>query len=331
MAGALSDIDGLNMPLRQTNLLSIVVPCHNEQEVLTESHTRLLKELEYLQNQKKISDFEVIYVDNGSTDDTLQVLKEIFENDRHVRIVSLRRNFGYQGSISAGLYHVRGDAAVTIDADLQDPPEKIREMIAYYSEGYDLVLGVRDDRSTDSFLKRVFSEAYYKLIKMMGVEVVHNHGDFRLMAKGLVDEFNVLSERNRFIRAMILQLESRYALVSYKREVRTAGKSKFNINSLFSLSFDGIVSFSFIPLRFAALAGLFMCILVFISGIWVLYTRISTNVIPGWASTLLPVLGLGGFQLLIMGVMGEYIGRLYVEVKQRPLFVVRKEFTHEEQ
>ena len=316
--------------MRQIKLLSIVVPCHNEQEVLPTSHGRLTKVLQYLIANKKISNYEVIYVDNGSTDDTLRVLKESFENDLHIRIVTLRRNFGYQGSISAGLYHVRGDAAITIDADLQDPPEKIEEMISYFHEGYDLVLGIRNDRSADSFLKRIFSEGYYKLIKLMGAEVVHNHGDFRLMAKSLVEEFNVLSERNRFIRAMILQLESHYAMVFYKREARTAGKSKFNFRSLLSLSLDGIVSFSFMPLRLAALIGIFMCFLAVTGVIWVLYIKISTNVIPGWASTLLPVLGLGGFQLLIMGLIGEYIGRLYVEVKQRPLFVVRKEYMHNE-
>jgi len=272
----------------------------------------------------------LIFVDNGSTDDTLSVMQNLFENDPHMRIVALRRNFGYQGSISAGMYHVQGDAAVTIDADLQDPPEKIGEMIQHYQEGYDLVLGIRKDRSTDSAFKRFFSEGYYKLIKMMGVEIVHNHGDFRMMARGIVDEFNKLSERNRFIRAMILQLDSRYATVSYKREARTAGKTKFNIRSLFSLSLDGIVSFSYMPLRLAALIGMFMCLMAVTGVIWVLYIKIATSVIPGWASTLLPVLGLGGFQLLIMGIIGEYIGRLYVEVKQRPLFVVRKEYKHNE-
>ncbi len=316
--------------MRQIKLLSVVVPCHNEQEVLPTSHGRLTKVLQYLIANNKISNYEVIYVDNGSTDDTLRVLKEIFENDLHIRIVALRRDFGYQGSISAGLYHAQGDAVVTIDADLQDPPEKIEEMINYFQEGYDLVLGVREDRSSDSFLKRIFSEGYYKLIKLMGTEVVHNHGDFRLMAKSLVEEFNSLSERNRFIRAMILQLESHYALVSYKREVRTAGKSKFNLRSLFSLSLDGIVSFSYMPLRLASMAGIFMCLFAMVGAIWVLYVKISANVVPGWASTLLPIFGLGGFQLLIMGLIGEYIGRLYIEVKKRPLFVVREEYTHDD-
>jgi glycosyltransferase involved in cell wall biosynthesis len=317
--------------VRHVELLSIVVPCHNEEDILPASHERMSVVLQALTGRSVISSYEIIYVDNGSTDETLRVLKTIFENDRHVRIVALRRNFGYQGSISAGVYHVRGDAAVTIDADLQDPPEKISEMVEYFREGYDLVLGVRDDRSTDSFLKRVFSQGYYKLIRMMGAEVVHNHGDFRLMAKGLVDEFNTLSERNRFIRAMILRLESRYAVVSYRREKRVAGRSKFNVRSLFSLSLDGIVSFSFMPLRLAALAGICVCFIVVIAGIWVLYIKMATTrAIPGWASTMLPILGLGGLQLLVMGIMGEYIGRLYVEVKQRPLFVVREEYTHHE-
>ncbi|OGT08336.1 MAG: hypothetical protein A2V89_01420 [Gammaproteobacteria bacterium RBG_16_37_9] len=315
--------------MRKIKLLSVVVPCHNEQEVLTTTHARLSKVLQYLVEAGKCSSFEIIYIDNGSTDNTLQVLRNIFEFDPTVRIFALRRNFGYQGSISAGLFHAKGDAVVTIDADLQDPPERIEEMIGYFEQGYDLVLGVRKERSADSFIKRFSSESYYRLMKMMGVEIIHNHGDFRLMAKPLVQEFNALAERNRFIRAMILQLESRYAIVYYKREQRTAGKSKFNISSLFSLSLDGIISFTYVPLRLASLFGILICFLAILGIFWVLYVKISTNVVPGWASTLLPVLGLSGFQLLILGILGEYIGRLYIEVKQRPLFIVREEYTHD--
>ena|SRR3990172_4547463 len=315
--------------MRKIKLLSVVVPCHNEQEVLTTTHARLSKVLQYLVEAGKCSSFEIIYIDNGSTDNTLQVLRNIFEFDPTVRIFALRRNFGYQGSISAGLFHAKGDAVVTIDADLQDPPERIEEMIGYFEQGYDLVLGVRKERSADSFIKRFSSESYYRLMKMMGVEIIHNHGDFRLMAKPLVQEFNALAERNRFIRAMILQLESRYAIVYYKREQRTAGKSKFNVSSLFSLSLDGIISFTYVPLRLASLFGILICFLAILGIFWVLYVKISTNVVPGWASTLLPVLGLSGFQLLILGILGEYIGRLYIEVKQRPLFIVREEYTHD--
>ncbi|NWF75838.1 MAG: glycosyltransferase [Nitrospirae bacterium] len=316
--------------MRIIKLLSVVVPCHNEEEVLESSHNRLSQNLNNLITQNEIMDYELIYVDNGSTDNTLEKLKKIFRNDPRSRIIVLRRNFGFQGSISAGLFHVKGDAAVTIDADLQDPPEKIREMIKLFKEGYDLVLGVREDRSTDSFLKRIFSENYYRLMKLMGVEIVHNHGDFRLMSRALVDEFNALPERNRLIRAMILQLESRYAIVPYKREARKAGHSKFNISSLFSLAVDGIVSFTYFPLRLTSVVGILISFFTFLFALWVLYIKLFTNkFIPGWASTLLPILALGGLQLFFLGLIGEYIGRLYSEIKKRPLFIVREKYNHD--
>jgi polyisoprenyl-phosphate glycosyltransferase len=268
-------------------------------------------------------------VDNGSTDNTLKELKKIYSGDPKVRVIVLRNNFQFQGSISAGLFHAKGDAVVTIDADLQDPPEKIEEMIARYEEGYDLVLGVREDRSSDSFLKRYFAERYYRMLRRLGVNVVFNHGDFRLISKSLLREFNTLPERNRFIRAMILQLESRYAIVKYKREQRLAGRSKFNVYSLFSLSLDGIVSFTYVPLRFASIAGILSSFIAVIVSFWVLYIKYFTDrSVPGWASILLPVLIVGGLQLFAIGIIGEYIGRLYVEVKQRPLFVIREEFDH---
>ena len=268
-------------------------------------------------------------MDNGSTDNTLQVLKDIFTSDPRARIIALRRNFGFQGSISAGLFHATGDAVVTIDADLQDPPEKIEEMITCFKQGNDLVLGVREDRSVDSFVKRLFSQNYYRLMRLMGVDIIYNHGDFRLMARSLVQEFKALPERNRLIRAMILQLESKYAIVTYKRKPRKAGRSKFNVTSLFSLGLDGIVSFTYFPLRLTSLLGLLISFLTLIGAFWVLYVKIFTNkFIPGWASTLLPILALGGLQLFSLGLIGEYLGRLYIEVKQRPLFVVREEFTH---
>ncbi|MBM4140388.1 MAG: glycosyltransferase family 2 protein [Nitrospira sp.] len=316
--------------MRKVKLLSIVVPCHNEEDVLAITHERLTKILDILLFSEKILDYELIYVDNGSTDNTLQVLKNIFDSDPHTRIIALRRNFGFQGSISAGLSYTKGDAVVTIDADLQDPPEKIEEMITYFEQGYDLVLGVREDRSSDSYLKRFFSENYYRLMKLMGVTIVYNHGDFRLMSKSLVQEFNSLPERNRLIRAMVLQLDSRYAVVPYKREQRKAGRSKFNIISLFSLSLDGIVSFTYFPLRLTSIIGILISLLTIIGAFWVLYVKLFTDkFIPGWASTLLPILALGGLQLFFLGLIGEYIGRLYNEVKKRPIFVVREEYKHE--
>lgn len=314
--------------MRKMGLLSIVLPCHNEEDALPTTYQRLTRILGDLTARGRCRSYELIFVDNGSTDQTLAVLEKLFESDAHVRIVSLRRNFGYQGSYSAGLASVRGDAAITIDADLQDPPELIDEMIGHYEKEYDLVLGIRQDRSADSFLKRFFSENFYRLLRMLGVEAVHNHGDFRLMSRGIVDAYNALPERNRFIRAMVLQLDSRYATVTYRREVRKAGQSKFNISALFSLSLDGVISFSYMPLRIASLAGIFMCFASLIGVAWVLYLKLASEVsVPGWASTMLPIFGLSGFQLLVLGLMGEYIGRLYIEVKQRPIFLVRKEYS----
>ncbi|HDO26033.1 MAG TPA: glycosyltransferase, partial [Nitrospirae bacterium] len=176
---------GSNQVMRKIGLLSVVVPCHNEAEVLPATHERLGRILGNLVSSGRISNYELVYVDNGSTDNTLSVLENIFSSDRYARVIALRRDFGFQGSISAGLFYAQGDAVVTIDADLQDPPEKIEEMLAHYGQGYDLVLGVRSDRSTDSFIKRFFSENYYRLMRLMGVSVVYNHGDFRLMSRSL--------------------------------------------------------------------------------------------------------------------------------------------------
>lgn len=314
--------------MRTLQLLSVVVPCHNEEEVLPTTHARLKQILDDLSRQKKISDYRIVYVNNGSTDGTQKVLEKIFASDKRARVIALRRNFGYQGSISAGLFYAEGDAVVTIDADLQDPPEKIGEMIEYYHKDYDLVLGVRSNRSSDSAFKRFFSEGYYKLLQKMGVDVVYNHGDFRLMARSLVDEFNTLVERNRFIRAMILKMDSHYAVVTYERLSRKAGKTKFNPQALFSLSFDGIVSFSYVPLRMVSLLGIFICFCSFIAVCWVLYIKYKTGPVPGWASTALPIFAFGGLQIFILGLIGEYLGRLYIEVKQRPLFSLRKDYKH---
>lgn len=315
--------------MRNVKLLSIVIPCHNEEECLCTTYSRLTTILKGLVSLGKCDNYELLFVDNGSTDNSMQILEGFFEDDPHVKIVSLRCNFGYQGSISAGLQYAEGDAIVTIDADLQDPPEKIEEMLGFYQNGFDLVLGVRSDRASDSFFKKIFSENYYRMMKLLGVKIVHNHGDFRLMSNTLVSEFNKLPERNRLIRAMILKLESRYAIVKYKRKQREAGKSKFNITSLFSLCFDGIASFSYVPLRLASIAGILFSFMAMVAIIWVLYIKFfAGKSIPGWASILLPVLFMGGLQLFFLGLMGEYIGRLYIEVKKRPLYIVRKKLSH---
>lgn len=315
--------------MRKIKLLSVVLPCHNEEEILPISHARLQKILEGLLARGRCGFYEIVYIDNGSTDNTLPVLKTFIAQGKFVRAVSLRRNFGYHGALSAGLFHAKGDVVITIDADLQDPPEKIEEMIGHYEEGFDLVLGVRSDRSADRFFQRFFAENYYRFLKWMGADIVHNHGEFRLMARSIVDEFNRLLERNRFIRGMVLQLDSRYKIVSYKREPRIVGKSKFNLRSSLSASLDGLISFSYVPLRLCSFLGILFCFFSILGLFYVLYVKFVSGSFPGWASTVFPIFAFGGFQLLALGLIGEYIGRLYTEVKQRPLFLVREEFSNE--
>jgi glycosyltransferase involved in cell wall biosynthesis len=314
--------------MRKLHTLSIIIPCFNEEEVIESTHQRITVIMEGLLKDFKCVNYEILYINDGSKDKTQEILDRIFACDSHVRILVLRRNFGLQGALCAGLAFARGDAAVTIDADLQDPPEKIGEMISCYEQGYDLVLGVREDRQTDTFFKRSTAECFYKLIRILGVEIVHNHGDFRLMARVLLDEFNALTERNRFIRAMVLSLDDQYATVLYSRQKRTLGTTKFNFSKMLSFSLDGILSFTFMPLRMVSIAGMLSCVLSLGGCIYVLYGKIFLNAVPGWTSTALPIFIFSGLQLLSLGIIGEYIGRLYVEIKQRPLYSVRRELKH---
>ena len=303
--------------MRKLGSISIVIPCYNEEEVIESTHQRLSSIMQGLVKKSVCSSYEILFVNDGSRDGTQKILDRIFDEDRHARMLVLRRNFGLQGALSAGLAFAHGDAVVTIDADLQDPPEAIEEMIACYEKGYDLVLGVREDRKTDTFFKRFTAESFYSFLKIMGVEIVHNHGDFRLMARPLIDEFNAITERNRFIRAMVLTLDSHYATVFYKRQPRLQGTTKFNLGKMLSFSLDGILSFTFMPLRILSIVGLFSFLMAFVGVLYVLYDKIFVDVVPGWSSTVLPLFFFSGLQLLSLGIIGEYIGRLYVEIKQR--------------
>jgi polyisoprenyl-phosphate glycosyltransferase len=314
--------------MRKLQCISIIIPCYNEEEVIETTHQRLTSIMKSLLKNSKCSDYEILYVNDGSKDGTQKILDGIFTSDPHTRILVLRRNFGLQGALCAGLAHAKGDAAVTIDADLQDPPEKIEEMITCYEQGYDLVLGVREDRQTDTFFKRFTAECFYNFIKILGVEIVYNHGDFRLMARALIDEFNTLTERNRFIRAMVLSLDSHYATVFYKRQQRLQGTTKFGFSKMLSFSLDGILSFTYMPLRMVSIIGILCCLVALGGSIYIYYSKIIGNVLPGWTSTVLPMFIFSGIQLLSLGIIGEYIGRLYVEIKQRPLFNIRRELKH---
>lgn len=311
--------------------LSLVIPCHNEEEVIKDSYKILKEILTDLVKTQAITDYELLLVNNGSTDRTLDKMIEIYESDSKVIVLDLRKNYGYQGSISAGMFYADGDAVITIDADLQDDPYKIPDMIRLYKEGYEMVLGIRKDRSKDSFFKRLTANFYYDLLNFLGVNCIKNHGDFRLLSRKLVEEFKKLPERNRFIRAMILELESKYACVYYDREKRKKGKTKFNLKALISLAIDGITSFTSAPIKLVTYFGFITFILSLIGCLYVLNEKFIKKVdVPGWAFLSILILFFGGVQSLFLGIVGEYIAKTYMEVKKRPLFLVRKIYKKEE-
>jgi polyisoprenyl-phosphate glycosyltransferase len=304
--------------------LSIVLPCHNEEEVIKDTYITLKKLIDQWLISI-ISTYEIIMVNNGSTDRTIDAMLRLKKEDKNIKIIDLRRNYGYQGSLTAGLFHSTADVVVSIDADLQDDPEKIAEMIGKYQEGYDMVLGIRTSRSSDSFFKRQSANAYYYLLNKFGVRSVPHHGDFRLLSRSLVEELKSMTEFNRYIRGMVLSLESHYACVYYDRSPRKAGKSKFNFVNLASLALDGITSFSIIPIRIVFAIGCFMFFSSVIGVCYVFYFKfVEGEDVSGWASILTTLLFFGGIQNLSLGIIGEYVAKTYMETKKRPLFTVRR-------
>lgn len=304
--------------------LSIVIPCYNEEEVLPVSIQELIPILEEMQNDL-ISDYQIVFANNGSKDNTLAVMLALKEEHKKIKIVDLRNNFGYQSSISAGLFHADGDVIISIDADLQDDPAKIKDMLGLYYQGYDMVLGVRDSRNTDSFFKRIFSQGFYKLMQLLGANSVYNHGDFRLLTKELVQTLKAYPEKNRYLRGMVLSIENKYAKVYYKRRKRTHGETKFKPLHLISLALDGITSFTIKPIRLIFLLGMSMFFVALLLIVYVLYLSLIQGVsIKGWTSTLVIILFFGGVQNIALGIIGEYVAKTYTETKQRPWYVVRK-------
>ena len=309
--------------------LSIVIPCHNEENVIESTCERLIQLIEQWPSQI-ISNFELVLVNNGSTDQTLEVMLLLQKTYKNIKIVDLVKNYGYQGSITAGLHHAKNEMIVTIDADLQDDPIKIIDMVQKYKEGYGLVIGIRSNRNTDSFLKKNTAQIYYKLLEKLGVHSVYNHGEFRLMSRRLVNDFKNLKERNRYIRSLIFELESKYACVFYERSERQTGVTKFKLTQLIGLSLDGITSFSIVPIRFVTFLGISMMGLA-ITGIGiVLYIKYIALVnVPGWASLVTLFFLFGGIQCFSIGIIGEYIAKIYIEVKARPVFSVRRLYSTE--
>jgi len=302
--------------------LSIVIPCFNEEETIMDTYKVLRKLINNWDNL--IEDYQIVIVNNGSTDHTLQQALSLRKNDKKIKIIDLRNNYGYQSSITAGLLNADYDMIVSIDADLQDDPSKIEEMINLHYEGYDMILGVRSNRKSDNFLKRISANIFYKLMRFLGTDIISNHGDFRLLSKDLVKELSKYGETNRFLRAMIMKLDNKYKTVTYERTKREKGVSKFGLSNLLSLSFDAVTSFSARPIRLIFLIGLLISTFSFISILIVIILYFFVDYVDGWASIAVLVLFFSGIQLISIGIIGEYISKTYLESKSRPLYHIRK-------
>jgi glycosyltransferase involved in cell wall biosynthesis len=304
--------------------LSIVVPCYNEEEVLPETQRRLRTLLDRLTDSGKISpNSQVIFVDDGSRDRTWELIRQYHNEDSRIRGVKLSGNRGHQTALIAGLYAAEGDAVASIDADLQDDVNAIEAMVDAYLAGCDVVYGVRNQRGSDTLFKRSSAVWYYRLLSKLGVNVVHNHADFRLMSRRALDALKSYSEVNLFIRGIIPLLGYRSSIVYYERAERFAGESKYPLRKMLALALNGVTSFSAAPLRLIALLGIFVSMFSAGMVVWVLWIKLFTSSsLPGWASSVVPIYLLGGIQLLSIGVLGEYVSKLYFEAKRRPRYFI---------
>ena len=303
-------------------LLSVIVPCMNEEEVLLETNHHLISTLEEIP-----LNFEIVYVDDGSTDSTAELLRDLQAHDPRIRVVRFSRNFGHQLAITAGLEHSSGDAVVIIDADLQDPPEVILDFLEKWLDGYDVVYGVRTQREGETRFKLWTAKLFYRLIrKLSDTRIPLDTGDFRLMDRRAVDALLSMPERDRFVRGMVSWLGFSQTAVEYRRSPRAAGITKFSVLKMVRFAFDGIFSFSVLPLRLATWTG-FTTSAVAVLGIAVVFLSHLfglPGLIRGWSSTVSAVLFVGGVQLICLGIIGEYVGRIYGEAKRRPLYIVHE-------
>jgi len=306
--------------------LAIVVPCYNEQEVLPETVKRLAALLERLAAARKIDGNSRIYlVDDGSRDRTWSLIEDYARQGWPVVGVKLSRNRGHQNALLAGLFAARGDAIVSIDADLQDDVDAIEGMLDKHAGGCDVVYGVRKARTTDTAFKRLTATGFYRLMRLLGAKTIDNHADFRLLSRRAVESLKAFGEVNLYLRGIIPMLGYPSAIVEYDRAERFAGETKYPLRRMLSLALNAITSFSVVPLRLISLLGLLLSLGTMAVSAWVLLVSLHPErVVPGWASTVLPIYFLGGVQLLSLGVIGEYVGKLYLESKARPRYFIER-------
>ncbi|MGB8856345.1 MAG: glycosyltransferase family 2 protein [Burkholderiales bacterium] len=302
------------------DMLSIIVPAYNEAAALPEFHRRVTAVLDQLDLR-----CEIIYVNDGSSDGTQKSIDQLCAGDPRAACVELSRNFGKEAAMTAGLDHAQGDAVVIIDADLQDPPELIAQLVARWREGYDVVYARRTSRMGETWLKKATASAFYRLIQNVSrVQIPADTGDFRLMNRRSVDTLLRLREQHRFMKGLFAWVGYKQIAVDYERDPRIAGETKFNYWKLWNFALEGITSFTIAPLKIATYVGLLTAGISFLYGSWIIYQTLAFgNPVPGYPSLIVVVLFLGGLQIFFIGIIGEYVGRIYDETKQRPLYVVQ--------
>lgn len=298
----------------------MVVPCFNEQDVIAACHERLTETLRRLGNW-----YEIVYVDDGSRDATLKALQAIHASDPNVTIVELSRNFGHQAAVTAGLEAAEGDVVVIMDADLQDPPELILQMIKLWQQGFEVVYGIRKRREGETAFKLWTAKLFYRLIDLVAdTRIPADSGDFRLLDRKAVEAMKKMPERHRLLRGMCSWIGFRQSGIEYTRAGRAAGKTKYPLRKMMNLALDGIASFSTLPLRFVSAIGFATAFLSVIGITYALIVRLFTHTwVAGWAISFIGMLFLGGVQMMCIGILGEYVGRIYAETKQRPLYLAR--------
>ena len=316
------------MEKRNNYSIDVVVPCYHEQEVLPITAPTILAYFRKLveNNTNSANSFRLLLIDDGSRDKTWGVICTLARENHEVLGLKLSRNYGHQAAMLSGLSSATADVVITMDADLQDDIAAVEQMVAAYEQGAHLALGVRTDRTADTSGKRWTANVYYRLLSLLGVNIVNNHADFRLMSRRSLDALLEHQEVNLFIRGLIPTLGFSVTLVPYARKNRVAGDTKYTVRKMLRLALDGITSFSTAPLRVIALSGASVFVLSMLTGTYFLLQRLFSpdSTTPGWASTVLPLLFLGGMQILSIGILGEYIGKVYMEIKRRPRFIIEE-------
>ena len=315
------------MEREKNQILYLVIPCYNEQEVLPETSRRLKEKMESLMDLNMISrDSKIMFVNDGSKDRTWEMIEELHDQDPLYQGVKLSRNRGHQNALLGGLMTAKeyADMVISLDADLQDDIDVIDQFVEKYYEGCDIVYGVRSARTTDTFFKRFTAEGFYKIINLMGGEVVFNHADYRLMSKRALNELANYKEVNLFLRGIVPMIGFKTDVVTYERHERLAGESKYPLKKMLALAVDGITSLSIKPIRFIVFLGfmIFMCCILML--IYSLVQHFLGNTSIGWTSLIVSIWAIGGLQLLAIGVIGEYIGKIYLETKERPRYIIEK-------